>query len=192
MRKSVILIILVIFVSSFFVVGFYGTQMKIYDTKVKVEAIVCQMVVDDVYDIDTAKTEKTAYKNLKDSNGNDISYVFQRLFTLKDVDNGVSIVLKFGVDPPTATNKNIRYSVYQSGADENSSSDSAETVEGSSSDRPSGKKFEFTDNHDGSATFLFKEPFEVDVLIVSSDNASNAKMLVRIAVLPGRDYLLNG
>lgn len=189
MRKSVILIILVIFVSSFFVVGFYGTQMKIYDTKVKVESIVCQMVVDDVYDIDTANTAKPAYKNLKDNSGNDISYVFQRMFTLKDVDKGVSIVLKFGVDPPTATNTNIRYSVYQSGADETSSSGSAENDEGSSSDRPSGKKFEFTDNHDGSATFLFKEPFEVDVLIVASDNASNAKMLVRIAVLADFDYL---
>ena len=181
MRKSVILIILVIFIASFFIVGFYGAQMKIYDPNVKVEAIVCHMAIDDEYDIDTSTTAKSSYKNLKNNRGEQISYVFNRLFTPSDVAKGLRVDLKFGVDPPTATNTGIRYIVSQKQTEDSS-------VDASTSASSRKPKYTFTDNGDGSATFMFNEPFEVEVLIVASDNASNVKTLVKVAVVGSLEY----
>ena len=41
MKKSVVLIILLVYIASLCIVGFFGSQIIVYDTNVPVEDIVC-------------------------------------------------------------------------------------------------------------------------------------------------------
>lgn len=156
MKKSVILLILVVFIASIMIVGFYGARTRTYDEVVQAEEIVCLMELDPNFDFDTATTTNPDYKDYKDGNGNSVSYVFTRQFYPQYAAQGLKITLKFGVKPENATNGKIVYLT----------------------DTPAGVTF--TDNGDGSATFVFYDVNVVTsqpVVIGLEDKAAGIKQI---------------
>ncbi|MBP5177094.1 MAG: hypothetical protein ILP02_00745 [Clostridia bacterium] len=205
MKKSVILAIIVLYVASFFVVGFFGERSRAYDQRVKVEQIECVMA-EDKDNIDTSKTDNAVYKSLKDNEN--IAFVFERMFTVDDVENGIQVTLEFKVLPRTATNTTISYTVSKSASGDapqsasdsgngngssasgengngQSASQSADTSNGSSAVKNG--KYTWRDHGDGIAVFMFYEPTVVDVLIKAADGV---QLKVRIDVYGSRDYYI--
>ena len=197
MKKSVILSIIVIYVASFFIVGFFGERSKVYDQKVKVESIECVMAKSE-NNIDTSTTENPVFKSLGETEH--IAYVFERSFSAADVTNGLQVTLEFKVLPRTATNTNISYTLSRNVDDaaNSASADSASTdtsVEASASTSADAStstsakpvKYTFKDNGDGTAVFMFYEPMAIDVLIKASDGV---QIKVRVDVAGTRDYYI--
>ena len=194
MKKSVILSIIVIYVASFFIVGFFGERSKVYDQRVKVTAIECVMAKNE-NNIDTSATDNPVFKNLGETEN--ISYVFERSFSVADVTNGLQVTLEFKVLPRTATNTNISYTISKkTGADPSDSASYSASGQGDLSSASDGAasssgakpdKYTFKDNGDGTAVFMFYEPLTVDVLIKASDGV---QIKVRVDVVGTRDYYI--
>ena len=170
MKKSVILVILVIYIASFFIVGFFGEKMRAYDPNVRVKSLECYMTVDDKTVVDTSVTANKTYKDLREREGFD--YLFNYDFGIENVANGLQVVLVFRVLPENANNKLIHYTV-----------SSATETDGK-------KKYVFEDKGDGTATFTFYEPFTLDFVIVADDVGADVHVKARITVQPTREYYI--
>ena len=194
MKKSVILSIIVIYVASFFIVGFFGERSKVYDQRVKVTAIECVMAKNE-NNIDTSTTENSVFKKLGETEN--IAYVFERRFSAADVTSGLQVTLEFKVLPRPATNTNISYTLSKKTdadpSDSASNSANAQSASASASASDSSQtsakpvKYTFKDNGDGTAVFMFYEPLTVDVLIKASDGV---QIKVRVDVVGTRDYYI--
>ncbi len=97
MKKSVILLILVVYIASLCIVGFFGIKLRIYDEVVKVEKIECVTQSESII-----KTE-----------GNpDLAFLFNdgiEYYAGYFYSEGLSVTLAFSVYPDNATNKNIEF-----------------------------------------------------------------------------------
>ncbi len=97
MKKSVILLILVVYIASMCIVGFFGIKLRVYDEVVKVEKIECVTKSDSII-----KTEGN--KDLEFLYNDGIEYYAGYFYT-----EGLSVTLAFSVSPDNATNKNIEF-----------------------------------------------------------------------------------
>ena len=169
MKKSVVLVIFVVYVASIFIVGWYGFQMQVYNPKINVESVECLMIMDDKLDIDTKASTNESYHNAYTNEG--IEYIFYRPFYSSDLASGkgLRVDLKFGVLPKDATNDKVEYVVEEIAPDETGY-----------------VPYTFTDNGDGSAYFMFYERIAVNVTVKSADNASTAAMKVRVQAIKPR------
>ena len=180
MKKSVILAILIIYIASFFIVGFFGEKARSYDQPIKVEALECVMdMKEELGNIDTSKTKDATYLRLR--NEQHIDYIFERVFKPEDVGKGIQVIIEFKTNPRNATNPNISFTVSKDFAIDSASDSAGSAVQsgGSASvsataDTSAGApqevgKFIFKDNSDGTATFMFYEPSTIDVIVKAAD-----------------------
>ena len=160
MRKSVILTIFVVYIVAIVTVGFYGAKRRVYDEIKHVESITCALVADDIYNISTKDSKKEKYRKLYEATGSDhIDYVVNRPF-----EEGLVIPLRFDAQPGNATDKTLKLT-----CDEKPAS------------------YKFTDNGDGSGTFVFNKTATVILKVKPEDKAvSGVEFVVLVQVYQKR------
>ena len=162
MKKSVVLLIFVIYVASIFVVGFLGIKATAYNETVNVEGIKCMMQFKEK-DKDLKALEDPLYVN--DTETLKLTYSFERTVLKSDIESGgYRFDLLFGVVPENATNTNIEY-IYE------------EPVPDASGKVP----YELIDNNDGSAYIMFYSNSTKDVYVtIRSEEKNNIGLRIKI------------
>ncbi len=171
MKKSVILLILIVYIASIMVVGFYGIKIKVYDEKIMVEDIICENL-EEFNGIDCAASEIEGYKKLY-SQG--IDYYATKKYYDEYEDEGFVIIVKFAVLPRDATEQGIEF-VFETNDQTTSSSENNSSVEQT---KP---RYTIIDNKNGTATITIYKKCSVVFQVRPMDKASNAIKTVRIDV----------
>ena len=171
MKKSVILLILIVYVASIMVVGFYGIKIKVYDEKIMVEDIVCENL-EEFNGIDCATSEKEGHKKLY-SQG--IDYYATKKYLDEYAEEGFVIIVKFAVLPRDATEQGIEF-VFVSNDQTTSSSESDSST---SQTKP---RYTIVDNRNGTATITIYKKCSVVFQVKPMDRASYTIKTVRIDV----------
>lgn len=97
MKKSTILLLVVVYVLSFFVIGLLGSSIKNYNPEIYPESI-------EVIDPDN---KTTAYKDVRDRNG---VLLYDYYFVLRNYRNGDNVRLKAIVKPDKCTYPDVIFS----------------------------------------------------------------------------------
>lgn len=109
MKKSVIMIILLVYVASLCIVGFFGAKIIVYDKNVPVEDIVCK--TDGVVftkDVDNAVIRAKAEPSAEFANG--VEYYYETNYS-----EGLRIAFTFETKPDNASTGGVDYALQASG-----------------------------------------------------------------------------
>lgn len=145
MKKSVILLIFIIYIASIAVVGFYGIKIKVYDEKVMVEDIICENL-SEFGGSDCAKSDITYLRDLYEKDK--VNYYAYKKYSDDYATAGFVIHVQFAVLPREATQKGIEYSSEQT------------------------DRYTVTDNGDGSATITIYKKGSVVFYVTAQDKAA--------------------
>ncbi len=172
MKKSVILLILIVYVASIMIVGFYGIKIKVYDEKIMVEDIICENL-EEFNCVDCETTDKESFKKRFEEKG--INYCAMIDFSSEYAEKGYVFVVKFAVLPRTATKQGIEF-IFDSG-DQTTSS-----VENNSSTTQTKPAYTIVDNKNGTATITLYKKRSFTFQVRPLDRASNVVKTVEIYV----------
>ena len=155
MKKSVILVIGIIYIAAIITVGFIGIALKVYDEKKYVESIECKS---DNYIEETDPDLKTKWDGYIEIKYN------------KDAEN--LVIIKCLANPSDATNKKLKlFGVEDKGYDLDNPPEDL-----------TGKEFGYRDNGDGTWTIkLIKNTSQI-ITVVSTDRNPSAKIRIQIKV----------
>ncbi len=200
MKKSVILIIAIVYFASVFIVGIMGLQMRIYNPVVYINEI--NYRVEGQKSTSYTHANRVLYEKTSDGNGYFKEYVYTKQvmdgevvkYEKGDVEimeryiNGLTMELKFDVVPANASEAALVYTILEEDKYKiNGEVVTDKTRQPLPTDEVSGWVI-MTKNADGNVELSFRKPANVGAikstnLIVKPTNANTAKRLVCVRII---------
>ena len=181
MKKSVILIIVIVYLGSVFIVGLLGIKMGLYNKTVYTQEII--YIPNGKLDASLSDDTREVYRE----NGNGVMEVKYKqrhangfdVYITSPYSNGLSFELKFEVRPDNVSKRGFDYAY---------DADKTFIVDAVTGERIGGGNVKFAVNQDGNAVVTFAEmagdESNFDVHVTPSDGA-NVELIVRINIRSG-------
>ncbi len=170
MKKSVILIIGIVYLASILIVGLMGIRMKFYNPTVYVSSI--EYCPEGTLDESASNNARSVYRNgtqmevvMKEGSAEDYDVYIRDTF-----EEDITFELKFTVKPENATNDSLDYAF-----DTGLLYEKTEITDPETGDVTYQEKgiFIYEKNSDGNGVFTFKKPGNVLITVKAADGSNN-------------------